>query len=75
MAFVTSDRVRVELDVNRGGILSRIINRFYSNSDLFISTILVGNNVMLVIYGMGAAMFIEPLLMEISTNEFFILVD
>lgn len=74
MAFVTSDRVRVELDVNRGGILSRIINRFYSNSDLFISTILVGNNVMLVIYGMGAAMFIEPLLMEISTNEFFILV-
>lgn len=74
MAFVTSDRVRVELDVNRGGILSRIINRFYSNSDLFISTILVGNNVMLVIYGMGAAMFIEPLLRQVSTNEFFVLV-
>lgn len=73
MAFVTSDRVRVELDVNRGGILSRIINRFYSNSDLFISTILVGNNVMLVIYGMGAAMFIEPLLERFTSNEFLIL--
>ena len=30
MAYVTSDRVRVELDVNRGGFIARIINRFYS---------------------------------------------
>ncbi len=74
MAFVTSDRVRVELDVNRGGFLARIINRFYSNSELFISTILVGNNVMLVIYGMGAAALIEPMLAQIYPNEFFILV-
>ena len=74
MAFVTSDRVRVELDVKRGGLISRIINLFYSRSVLFLSTILVGNNVMLVIYGMGAAMFIEPFLARISTNEFFILI-
>lgn len=69
MAFVTSDRVRVELDVKRGGLISKIINLFYSHSELFISTILVGNNVMLVIYGMGAAMFIEPFLAAVSTNE------
>lgn len=74
MAYVTSDRVRVELDVKRGGLISRIINLFYSRSELFISTILVGNNVMLVIYGMGAAMFIEPFLANISENEFFILI-
>jgi len=73
MAFVTSDRVRLELDVNRGGFISRIINRFYSNSDLFISTILVGNNVVLVIYGIGAAALIEPLLEELYPNEFFVL--
>ncbi|MDE5629584.1 MAG: hemolysin family protein [Muribaculaceae bacterium] len=74
MAFVTSDRVRVELDVNRGGFISRIINRFYSNSELFISTLLVGNNVMLVIYGMGAAVLIEPLLEAAGLNEFLVLV-
>lgn len=74
MAYVTSDRVRVELDVKRGGLISKIINLFYSRSELFISTILVGNNVMLVIYGMGAAMFIEPFLEKISTNEFFVLI-
>ncbi|MCM1068247.1 MAG: hemolysin family protein [Muribaculaceae bacterium] len=74
MAFVTSDRVRVELDVSRGGFIGRVIKRFYAHSELFISTILVGNNVMLVIYGMGAAALIEPLLAQISTNEFFILI-
>ncbi len=74
MAYVTSDRVRVELDISRGGLISRIIKRFYSHSELFISTILVGNNVMLVIYGMGAAALIEPLIAEIYPNEFFILV-
>lgn len=74
MAYVTSDRVRVELDVKRGGLISKIINLFYSRSELFISTILVGNNVMLVVYGMGAAMFIEPFLERISTNEIFVLV-
>ena len=36
MAFVTSDRVRVELDVKRGGLISKIINLFYSHSELFV---------------------------------------
>lgn len=59
IAFVTSDRVRVELDVKRGGIVGSILNRFYSNRDFFISTILVGNNIMLVVYGLGTAALLE----------------
>lgn len=73
MAFVTADRVRVELDVKRGGIIGRIINRFYSNSELFISTILVGNNIMLVVYGMAAATLIEPWLHTFVSNDFVLL--
>ena len=60
IAFVTSDRVRVELDIQKGGIVGRSLSMFYKNPEFFISTILVGNNVVLVIYGMGAAKFIEP---------------
>ena len=60
IAFVTSDRVRTEIDNKRGGVISGIVNRFYSHSEFFISTILVGNNIMLVVYGMGAAALIEP---------------
>ena len=61
MAFVTSDRVRVEIDVKQGGIIGRILRRFYANPQFFISSILVGNNIVLVIYGMGAAALLKPL--------------
>ena len=66
IAYITSDRVRTEIDVKRGGILGHIIDRFYKDSEFFISSILVGNNVMLVIYGMGAAYMLEPWLEEVT---------
>lgn len=69
MAYVTSDRVRVELDVNRGGMISNLLKRFYSNSELLITTLLVGNNIVLVIYGMGAAALIEPWLKTFLSSE------
>lgn len=74
IAFVTSDRVRVELDIQRGGIVGRSLSLFYNHSEFFISTILVGNNITLVIYGIGAAKFIEPWMWHIWPNEFFVLV-
>ncbi len=73
IAFVTGDRVRVEIDVKRGGVLGKIINRFYGNSEFFISTILVGNNVVLVIYGMGAAALLEPWIETFTQSEALIL--
>ena len=60
IAFITSDRVRTELDIKKGGVISSILNRFYTNSSFFISTILVGNNITLVIYGMAATVILEP---------------
>lgn len=73
IAFVSSDRVRLELDVQKGGIISRVLNVFYNNPDFFISTILVGNNIMLVVYGMGAAMMIEPWLHHYIGSDFLVL--
>lgn len=66
MAFVTGDRVRVEIDVKQGGIIGRILRRFYANAQFFISSILVGNNIVLVIYGMGAAALLDPLLTGVN---------
>lgn len=73
IAFVTGDRVRVEIDVKRGGVIGKIINRFYGNSEFFISTILVGNNVVLVIYGMGAAALLEPWIESFTNSEALVL--
>jgi len=75
IAFITSDRVRVELDVKRGGLMGHIMNLFYKDEDLFISTILVGNNIMLVIYGMGAAFLIEQCwLVNYHLNDALVLI-
>lgn len=74
IAFITSNRVRVELDMKKGGLTSKIINRFYSDPEFFISTILVGNNIVLVIYGMGAAALLDPWLESICKNDVFVLV-
>lgn len=73
IAYISSNRVNVEIDVKRGGFIGRIINLYYKYQDLFISTILVGNNIMLVIYGMGAAELLDPWLKGIYDNEVFIL--
>ncbi len=73
MAYVTGDRVRVELDCKRGGPIGAILRRFYSNAELFISTILVGNNIVLVIYGMGAAELLEGYLYQLWNNDAFVL--
>lgn len=73
IAYISSNRVKVEIDVKRGGLIGHIVNLYYKHQDLFISTILVGNNIMLVIYGMGAAALLDPWLKEIYYNEVFVL--
>ena len=74
IAFITSDRVRVGLDSSRGGLINRIIARYYAHQEFFISTILVGNNIVLVIYGMGASALLEPWIeAHVSTNQAVIL--
>ncbi len=74
IAYISSDRVRVELDVKQGGVIGSIINRFYSHRDLFISTILVGNNIVLVVYSSGMANLLEPYIASWYSNEAFVLV-
>ena len=52
IAFVASNKLLMEIDLNERSATSYVINRFYNNSNNFISTLLVGNNIVLVIYSM-----------------------
>lgn len=55
------------------GITSRILSYFFRHSNDFISTMLVGNNICLVIYGIFMAQLIEKqLLSGIITNHFLL---
>ena len=74
IAFVSADKVRAELDTHKSGLSARIIDRYFSRPDFFITTMLVGNNIVLVIYGMAAAKLIEPSLQEwLGHNELLVL--
>lgn len=72
IAFVSSNKVRAELDMKQKGLLSRILSLFYGNEEQFISTMLVGNNIALVIYGMGMAALLEPVIALVWNQEAFV---
>lgn len=74
IAYVQSDKVRMEIDASEGGWISRIIKRFSRHEDMFISSLLVGNNVVLVVYGITFSILINPVLEQIYNNEAFVLI-
>ena len=51
IAFVSSSKLRFEMDREEQGFSSRLIDTFYRHPNNFISTLLVGNNIALVVYG------------------------
>lgn len=75
IAFVSSNSVRIKIDVEKEGFINRIISLFYRHKEMFITTMLVGNNIMLVIYGMGMAGLLDPYLKDIfDGNEAIVLI-
>ena len=51
IAFVASYKLRIEIDKTDKSISQTLIDLFISNSGMYITTMLVGNNVVMVIYG------------------------
>lgn len=60
IAFLTSNKLRIEIDKSNKGVSQALIDLFVSNSGMYITTILVGNNVVMVIYGI----FMSELLLQ-----------
>lgn len=55
IAFVSSNRMLAEMDRDGNSIAKNIISRFYNHPNGFVSTMLVGNNIVLVVYGILVA--------------------
>jgi CBS domain containing-hemolysin-like protein len=62
IAFVSSNRLRVEMDRDKHGLSQRALDVFYKQPSHFISTMLVGNNIALVVYGILFAQIFDATL-------------
>jgi CBS domain containing-hemolysin-like protein len=78
IAFVSSNKLRIELEKGKGLLSSRLISGFVHHPSRFIGAMLVGNNIALVIYGIAAAAILEPVLKNVlppaMTSESIILI-
>ncbi len=73
ISFLSANRVRLELDNQKGGLTTNIIKFFYNHHERFISTMLVGNNIALIVYGLFFAQLLEePLSRYVWDNEAFV---
>jgi Hemolysins and related proteins containing CBS domains len=77
IAFTSTNRLQLELDLKKNKFSARIINLFFKNQSRFITSLLLCNNIVLTIYGISIARLLEPfvlwLLPQSITSEFMIL--
>ena len=73
IAFVSSNKLLVELERKQGTLRARVLSRLLHSPSRFIATMLVGNNLALVVYGIFMAAWLEPVIGQYVQNELSIL--
>ena len=68
IAFISANRLKIELDNQQGSYAGRILSFFVKNTSNFISAMLLGNNTSLVIYGIYMAIALEGPLSQLMDN-------
>ncbi len=72
ISFITANKLRYELDKKDKSLTSKILDMFFNNPNQFISTMLVGNNIALVVYGLQMAILLEPFISKWVSVPFLI---
>ncbi|MFT6126670.1 MAG: CBS domain containing-hemolysin-like protein [Flavobacteriaceae bacterium] len=68
IAFVSSNKVHIAIEKQQSGFLAKVLNKLTHRPSKFIATMLVGNNIALVIYGL----YMGDLLVQFIALEGFI---
>ena len=72
IAFVSANKLHIELEKKREGFIPKILNKITQKSSKFITTMLVGNNIALVVYSYYMGRFLIRVLPLEAFNEFSI---
>ena len=75
IAFVSSNRLLAEMDREKNGLSQRCIDVFYAHPNGFVSTMLVGNNIVLVVYGILFAKLFDATLFSGFNDGTRVLLD
>ena len=75
IAFVSSNRLRAEMERERNSLSQKAIQLFYRHSNNFVSTMLVGNNIVLVIYGILFARIFDAVFFASLTDGVRVVAD
>lgn len=73
IAFVASNKLHIELMKKRGELNARLLSPLLKSPSRFIATMLVGNNIALVIYGTEMAKVLEPFVRCVSSIDSIVL--
>ncbi len=66
IAFISANKLQIEVQAKENNFISRILSGFVHNQDKFLSTTLIGNNIALVLYGIFMANLLVPVLAEVT---------
>ena len=73
IAYVTSNKLKLELDKQSNSFVSSMLQKLLHSPSRFIATMLVGNNISLVIYGICMAKILEPKIEVFTQSPFLVL--
>ncbi len=62
IAYISSNRLKIELDKTKGTLNGKILGVFYKNEAHLLAMLLLGNNISLVLFGLFSAIVLEPIL-------------
>lgn len=75
IAFVSSNRMLAEMERDKGGLTQKVLSVFYHHPNTFVSTMLVGNNIALVVYGIEIALLFDKTLFAGMSPAFTVPAD
>jgi CBS domain containing-hemolysin-like protein len=74
IAFLTANKLRLELDKKQNVVFSTLISLYTQNPGQFIATMLIGNTLALVMYGVAFSRLLEPTLLFYLHSNLLVLV-